>query len=90
MSIIYSPKSEQGSVKRLHDYLYGKIGEGKNVDELIEIYEEIDRGVTYLEEDSNYEEELVKLQEDIRGVIKNFKKLKRDEILEELNNIVEF
>jgi hypothetical protein len=89
--IVTKNKSNLKSVGKLHDYLYDMQVENY---ELLEIYEDIDVEVDSLESEIAYnneyahiEQELDEVRKDIQYIIKNFKKLKRDDILDELKRI---
>lgn len=80
-------------VQRLRGYLY----DGNGNDELIDIYEQINDEVEKIEEDlymveednkEDFEGHYDAMRHDIEVLIKDFKKLGKDEILKELKRIV--
>lgn len=86
-------KSELDGVIRFREYLYN----GNATDELVDIYEQVTDEVEELEDElykleylekEEFEDEYKEMKEGIEQLIKDFKKLKRDEILEELKRIV--
>lgn len=86
-------KSDLESVQRLRMYLY----DGNGNDELIDIYEQVTNEVEEIEEElykekyedkEDFEGQYNDIRKDIELLIKNFKKLKRDEILNELERVL--
>lgn len=90
--IVRENKSSIEGVGRLYRMLYDM---EKNNYELLEIYEQIDEEVESLENDlyyareSNYENEHKKLVDELEYMVKNFKKMKRVDILKALELLIE-
>ena len=89
--IVMKNKSESKGVSRLHNYLYDSYEENY---ELLEIYEQIDFEVDDLESKISYNDEYEYLEKefdsigkDLDRLVKDFKKMNRAEILEELQRI---
>ena len=91
--IVLQRESELGAISLLESYLRDMDSDDH---ELLDIYEEIDTEVyiletqynDYIENHESAESELEELEDNIEKLIEDFKKLNRDEILEELKRIV--